>query len=231
MLYAIIALLAAIPVVGLISYQRGKARGIDDFLEVLFKSGFDSKVESFKVLNTYAEQGGVVFVGDSITQDYNVYEYFPNIKVYNRGIGGDTSEGVLKRLEESVLSLYPKKVFLQIGTNDFELLDSNVESVFKHIKEIVETIKNSLKNTEVYVISIFPVNPLIDKATVGKRNNNEIKRTNERLSQMKSCSFLNVYDKLIADDYLNPLYTIEGLHLNQKGYEVVTQVLKPWLKD
>src|SRR5438876_592948 len=45
---------------------------------------------------------------------------FPGMKIANRGISGDTSRGVLIRLQEDVLALHPQAVVLLIGTNDLE---------------------------------------------------------------------------------------------------------------
>src|SRR5580692_10160720 len=54
------------------------------------------------------DQGALVFLGDSITQGWgDVGSSFPGIKTANRGISGDTTRGVLIRLEEDVLDLNP----------------------------------------------------------------------------------------------------------------------------
>ncbi len=68
------------------------------------------------------DQQAVVFLGDSITQGWHddLDGLFPELKVANRGISGDTTRGVLYRLDEDVLSLHPRAVVLLIGTNDLE---------------------------------------------------------------------------------------------------------------
>jgi lysophospholipase L1-like esterase len=69
-----------------------------------------------------ADQGSLVFLGDSITQGWgDVGSSFPGIRTANRGISGDTSRGVLVRLQEDVIALNPSGVVLLIGTNDVEL--------------------------------------------------------------------------------------------------------------
>ena len=68
------------------------------------------------------DQGAVVFLGDSITQEWGdgLPAAFPGVKVANRGISGDTTRGVLLRLDEDVLAINPSAVVLLIGTNDLE---------------------------------------------------------------------------------------------------------------
>ena len=62
------------------------------------------------------DKGAVVFLGDSITQGwYALANAFPNLKVANRGIGGDTTRGVLYRLKADALDLDPKAIVLLIG--------------------------------------------------------------------------------------------------------------------
>ena len=69
------------------------------------------------------DQNSIVFLGDSITQGWGpeFRGQFEGMKVANRGIGGDTTRGMLIRLEKDVLSLNPKAVVMLMGTNDLEI--------------------------------------------------------------------------------------------------------------
>jgi len=88
------------------------------------------------------DQGAVVFLGDSITQgwEHRLETAFPGMKVANRGISGDTTRGVLLRLEEDVLALHPAAVVLLIGTNDIgdgaspEVIAGNVALILRALK-------------------------------------------------------------------------------------------------
>jgi lysophospholipase L1-like esterase len=88
------------------------------------------------------DQGAVVLLGDSITQGWNdrLSAAFPGMKVANRGISGDTTRGVLIRLQDDVIAVKPKAVVLLIGTNDIEegarpdVVESNVRSILAALK-------------------------------------------------------------------------------------------------
>src|SRR6476620_4284261 len=69
------------------------------------------------------QKHALVFLGDSITQGWgdDFRGKFPHLKVANRGISGDTSRGLLARLDDDVLALDPSCIVLLIGTNDVEL--------------------------------------------------------------------------------------------------------------
>lgn len=83
---------------------------------------YEIKVQNFRCLNAAAKKGETVFVGSSLCELFPISEMLqnvePRIRVYNRGIGGDVTDGLLQRMEESVFALEPKKVFINIGTND-----------------------------------------------------------------------------------------------------------------
>lgn len=59
----------------------------------------------------------IVFLGDSLIDKGEWNELLSNEDIANRGINGDTTEGVLNRID-SVIALVPKKAFIMIGTND-----------------------------------------------------------------------------------------------------------------
>jgi lysophospholipase L1-like esterase len=99
----------------------------------------------------------IVFLGDSITEGGPWEELFPDLRVRNRGIGGDTSEGVLSRLEQ-ITRATPAKVFLLIGTNDLFRGDSEDEIV-ANITEILDRLKQASPDTEVYLQSVLPRAP------------------------------------------------------------------------
>lgn len=98
------------------------------------RSGWGERVE--------ADRGAVVFFGDSITQGWGdgFKGAFGGLKVANRGISGDTTRGMLLRLEDDVLALQPKAVVMLMGTNDLEEGDApevtagNVELILEAMK-------------------------------------------------------------------------------------------------
>jgi lysophospholipase L1-like esterase len=99
----------------------------------------------------------VVFLGDSITEGGLWEELFPGVRTRNRGIGGDTSDGVLRRLEQ-VTRAGPSKVFLLIGTNDLFRGAAEAE-VVSNIEEILDRLKQESPDTEVYLQSVLPRAP------------------------------------------------------------------------
>lgn len=93
--------------------------------------------------NAEAGKGGVVFLGDSITQGWgdDFRKAFQSMKVVNRGISGDTTRGMLIRLQDDVLNLNPAAVIMLMGTNDLEegaapkIIADNVVLIIEQLKK------------------------------------------------------------------------------------------------
>ncbi|HLV94464.1 MAG TPA: SGNH/GDSL hydrolase family protein [Candidatus Acidoferrales bacterium] len=66
-----------------------------------------------------AGEDRVVFMGDSITEGWDLEESFPGKPYVNHGISGQTSSQMLLRFRQDVIDLRPKVVVILAGTNDF----------------------------------------------------------------------------------------------------------------
>ncbi|HHY82433.1 MAG TPA: lysophospholipase [Clostridiales bacterium] len=192
----------------------------------------------FRQLNKTTLPGQAVFVGDSITQEYPLEEMFRgHMTVYNRGIGGDTTKGLLTRLKESIFELAPSKLFLLIGTNDLVFGDPNAMHVPGNIGICIDEVKKRLPNCRIYLISILPVNntkhPKINHDAVSIRSNELIRKVNSRLqvlAEEKCITYIDMFSRMLDDNGNLALeYTREGLHLSPRGYEVMTNALAGYL--
>ncbi|HVU07659.1 MAG TPA: GDSL-type esterase/lipase family protein [Verrucomicrobiae bacterium] len=102
------------------------------------------------------DKGAVVFLGDSITQGWNsLARDFPDLKTANRGIGGDTTRGVLYRLDADVIALKPKAVVLLIGTNDIGN-GADADDVAANIEMILLALQKSNPKMPIVVCRVMP---------------------------------------------------------------------------
>ncbi|NOS68421.1 MAG: DUF1080 domain-containing protein [Verrucomicrobia bacterium] len=120
------------------------------------------------------DQGAVVFLGDSITQGWgdDFRGLFPGVKTANRGISGDTTRGVLIRLEEDVLALKPAAIVLLIGTNDLEE-QADPEVIAGNFKLILARLKEHNPKMPVILCQVFPSSETM------KRPADKIKKVNQ----------------------------------------------------
>jgi lysophospholipase L1-like esterase len=120
------------------------------------------------------DQNAVVFLGDSITQGWNddFGGRFAGMKLANRGISGDTTRGMLIRLQADVLSLKPKAVVLLMGTNDLEE-GAEPETVAGNFQLIVKALKDHNPQMPIVVCQVMP------SSDTKKRPADKIKKINE----------------------------------------------------
>lgn len=182
----------------------------------------------------------IIFLGDSLTSMYDVEGYYKNHNVINSGISGESTQEVLASLKQRVFIYNPSKVFLLIGTNDFDEKNHgpyDEDTTVNNIKTIIEEIKANRKFAEIYVESVYPINDSDDERIkhwmLGNRNNENISSLNKRIKQLtkeEKVNYINVYDKLLNEDgLLNIDYTTDGLHINDTGYDVITGVLRNYI--
>lgn len=173
------------------------------------------------------DQGAVVFLGDSITQGWGTdfKKSFEGMKLANRGIGGDTTRGMLIRLQEDVLSLHPKAVVLLMGTNDIEV-EVPVDAIGRNFQKIVAALKAHDPKMPVIVCRIFP------SSATKKRPKETIAAVNALFdATVKNDPQFTVLDTygLFANaegDAIPALFP-DLLHLNAAGYAKWSSALRP----
>lgn len=170
---------------------------------------------------------GVVFLGDSITQGWGplLAQSFPGLKVVNRGIGGDTTRGVLYRLDADVLSLDPKAIVLLIGTNDLGA-GGNPADAADNIKAIVKVIHHKYPRLPVIVCEVMPSSEKMGRpAAKIEKLNSLIKKDVRWHSHVYLCDTWSIYANANGDSP-NDLFP-DSLHPNAAGYAKWTTALKP----
>lgn len=173
------------------------------------------------------DQGAVVFLGDSITQGWgdNMGGSFPGVKVANRGISGDTTRGVLIRLQEDVLALRPSGVVLLIGTNDLEE-QADPETIAPNLKLILAELKKHNPKMPVVLCQVFP------SSESKKRPADKIKKVNQLYAAAvkgdAQVTFIETWT-LLADPQgdAKPEEFPDLLHPNKAGYAKWAAALRP----
>ena len=184
--------------------------------------------ERLSIYNVNKSDADILFAGDSITQKFPIDEYFKGFSVLNRGIGSDVSAGLLDRMDE-IRGHHPKKIFIMIGTND----------IGKHIDpmETAENVKNCIQackdnGSEVYLMSILPI--VESEGRVGV--NAKAARLNEAyklLCESEDITYIDLYGLFLNSDG-NPNtenYGPDGTHLNANGYQIIYDILLPYVSE
>lgn len=208
-------------------------KGASDSSSGTFKETPSYKINNSVFGDSIASKGGIVFLGDSITNTNEWNEAFPEINIINRGIDGDTTAGVLNRLDNIVM-LEPEDIFILIGINDiFQNIDES--TVLKNYTDIVSKLKNSLPNTNIYIESIFPIEESLSNDNYSTSISNEyIKGINaglKKISESQQVKYIDCFDKFITNGNLDLKYTVDGVHLNGSGYRLFEDILSKYLTN
>ncbi|GMR65808.1 SGNH/GDSL hydrolase family protein [Bacillus sp. MN7755] len=186
------------------------------------------KVRSTLINSDNKSESGVLFLGDSLT-DFNEWdEAFPGIKTYNRGISGDTTVGVIHRLNQAI-SLKPSKIFLMIGVNDLAAKTPK-ENVLKNYKNILEQLTVKLPNTKIFIESMLPVKPLSKATNLNNSDINWLNKELEKLAEENNHTFIDLHS-LFTDEKgeLKKVWTVDGVHLNGEGYKIWENKIKSYV--
>lgn len=172
------------------------------------------------------DRGSIVFLGDSVIQswDAQLLADFPDRKVSNRGICGDTSRGVLWRLPRDVLILHPQAVVLHIGINDFEVGARPAQTV-RNVEMILDELRDYNSSLPVFLCAVFP------GSVEARRPSALIRQINAGLRRIASgqpqVTYVDTY-KLFADADGDALVTLlpDRIHPNARGYALWAGLLR-----
>ena len=209
----------------------------------------DYQVETMRKIigkNLLAKKGGLVFYGDSITENYNIEKCFSEIDTkYNSGISGFTSESLLWFCDEAVIKYQPDLVILMIGINDSgETSMLSPKQTACNIKNLIEMLDMNIKNVNFALISTLPWNPEQNKeyrqeefeVKQGIRSNELIRKiyeeTQKILVNFSNVIYIDAFTEMLDENNrLNREYSLDGIHLSEKGYEKFTNIIKPVILD
>lgn len=201
------------------------------------------KDQGFHILKDFLRQGwqrenrthaDIVLTGDSTIALFmppRIQAYMPGRDVANRAIGGETSVGLVARIEQDVIALRPRVVIFAIGGNDIlggRCLRDSLEAT----RTIIERLKKNLPNARIVVVSVPPV--VLERANlVSPYYNKKL----EFLSADLGVQFLDLWPLLSDGRELRREYWYElpngkydQVHFNEKGYETFGRALERFLR-
>ena len=197
----------------------------EEELKAAVRAYYDAKLEQYERENAEYEdyEVDVAFIGDSLTDGYDLVKYYPQYVTANRGIGGDTTFGVEERLQVSLFDLKPKVVVMLIGANNMDTMLQNYESILQSLKE-------NLPESKIVLCSLTAMGGEHwgRKNQLAAYNNVSIKLLAERYGYEFVDLYSALYDVSIGEVYEG--YTIDGGHFTHEGYTVVTAQITPVLE-
>jgi lysophospholipase L1-like esterase len=194
--------------------------------------------------------GRVVFIGDSITDGWNLSESFPGKPYVNRGIGGQVTAQMLVRMYPDVIDLKPAAMVLLAGTNDIARNNGPVTLTMIEEDIMAMTELAQLHGIKVLLSSVMPISdypylrqqsappapvppagrgaPPRQKMTEG-RPPSDILKLNAWIKDYAAkvhATYVDYFSAMVdGQGWLKDGISADGLHPNAEGYKIMTDVL------
>jgi lysophospholipase L1-like esterase len=176
----------------------------------------------------------VLFMGDSITDAWRnappnggrevQKKYFGQLKVANFGIAGDTTQGVLWRLQNGEGQGYkPKAIMLMIGTNNTRT--NTAPEIAEGIETVVGEMRKDFPEARILLLAVFP------RSDPGNPLRGKIDEINTRISKLNDLDhifYLDIGAKFLDADgkFLPGVFRGDKLHPVASGYEIWAEAVK-----
>lgn len=171
----------------------------------------------------------IVFTGSSSVRMWSDLEdRFPQHDLVNTGFGGSHFSDLIHYAEELILRFNPVQVFIYEGDNDLAAGKSAAE-ITRDARKIVEIIHMSNKDCEVVLIS---PKPSLARWHLKEKYQTLNKALQKFADGEPAVQFADVWTPMLAPDgnVKSDLFIEDGLHMNQKGYDIWYAVIKPYLR-
>ncbi len=185
---------------------------------------YANKIKGF--LDEKIEKGGIVFIGDSQTDIFKMYTAFPEgidgKRIYNRGIGGDRIEGVLERLDVSVIDLEPSEIHVLIGVNDVLWpVDYTHGNLRPGYERLFSALKSVAPQAKIIVYSVTPIDKSQDRVGTCLQDVVTANKQLEEVCKEYGLEFRDIYSLLADKDggYKKGM-TTDGVHYSPIGFTV-----------
>jgi lysophospholipase L1-like esterase len=162
----------------------------------------------------------IVFIGDSLIGGMDWNKLLGRNDILNKGINGDTTNGVLDRLD-FYINQKPKSIFLMIGINDINR-NVRMNTIKTNYSKIIDKILSN--NIKLFIQSTLNTNTMERNNKVEELNNFLVEQCN-----LKSIQYVDVNKKLSENNILSPKYSNDGLHVNRDGYIVWKKIILPYI--
>ena len=188
------------------------------------------KKENYDLNLDLNEGNRVIFMGDSITEGWSALypDFFKKRNYVNRGISGQTTPQMLIRFRSDVIDLLPKTVVILAGTNDIaeNTGPSNIKMITDNIFSMAEL--GNAHSIKIVLCSVLPVfkyswKNIIDPPSYIYEVNSMI----EEYCLKNNYKYLDYYSSMVDERKgLMESLTEDGVHPNEKGYEVMSQLFQ-----
>ena len=191
---------------------------------------FEEEIKEFEAADKvrFPPKEAILFTGSSSIRMWKtVAEDMVPLPVINRGFGGSTIPEVIYYADRIVFPYKPKIIVFYCGENDIQE-QTLPQIVFQNFKKFVGMVEERLPETKIVYLSMKPSLSRFEKWRVFQTGNRMIEKFAE---SREDVLYLDVSETMLSENEKpdSTIFISDGLHMNQKGYQRWTQLLKPVL--
>jgi lysophospholipase L1-like esterase len=191
---------------------------------------WEKEIAAFETKNMAAPppKDAVLFAGSSSIRLWNLKKSFPDLDVVNRGFGGSQIADSTHFAPRTILKARPHLIVFYAGDNDIAV-GKTAEQASADFKDFADLIHKELSKTKIVFIGIKPSPArwnMVDKQRMANELIEAYCKKNDYLA------YVDVVTPMLGEDGKprQELFGKDGLHMNDKGYELWASLLKPYLK-
>jgi len=207
--------------ISLVSYSSGQT--LNKFESSIVKYEEDDKRKGL-------HPEAVLFTGSSSIRRWETLEAdLAPIPVLNRGFGGSTIPEVTHYAERIISPHAPKIIVFYCGENDLSNDEAEAKLALKSFKLFSKYLDNHLPETKLFFIAI---KPSIKRWHYWPKLNEANRLIEKYINKKDNYYFIDVASKMLDDNgvVLQDIFVKDNLHLNEKGYKIWTETIKPILE-
>ena len=178
---------------------------------------------------SFPPAGAVLFMGSSSVRMWDIKKYFPDLSAINRGFGGSYISDSAYYADKIAVPYKPRLIVFYAGDND--IADNKPpERLAADFEGFLAALSGKLPQVPVIYISIKPSQARWALWPKMSEANELIKASCRRQPR---CRFLDVGQAMLGGDGRPraELFQPDGLHMNDKGYRIWSDMLGPLLKE
>jgi len=197
-------------------------------IETARKGDIDLLLEGDSITDFWDNAGAPGVANPPLAGKAVLDRYFGDLKVANFGISGDTTQGILYRLQDGEgEGFQPKAIMLMIGTNN--AFNCSTEEIAEGVGAVVLDLRKRFPTAKILLLGIFPRGNPGDTV---RKTVLDVNPIIARLADDRNVFYMDIGDRFLdADGVIQPEIMADRLHPTEKGYEIWAEAVKDTLSE
>ena len=187
------------------------------------------RLAAFRRESTPIAPGTVLFIGSSTIERFPLSDCFPGKGLLNRGIGGESAELMLARLDESLPAGRERlaAAVVYAGTIDFRKERVDAAEASRRLARLVDALRDRVR-ADLPVLLLGPLPGNEDDDRYRGAGLLELEGAYRRLATERGLDFLPLARAPFraADGGLEPRLAVDRWHLDAAGYRLLAELIR-----